>query len=167
MDIACECRHQMVKKSLIDEEQRAVKFWHQQSLQSNCVSQALESKTLYPIPLGSFRRKDRILRKIDFRRVMTQGQRRRTHLVSVVLCRSTTLQSRIGLSVSKRYGNVPSRNLMRRLLRENFRAVRQDFPLTIDVVVIVRRPWKRVNLFEVLKEMARVMEQIDWDKLVI
>jgi ribonuclease P protein component len=48
------------------------------------------------------------------------------------------IQARLGLSISKRVGNAPTRNRWKRLIREVFRKNRQRFP-AIDIVARPKR----------------------------
>ena len=46
--------------------------------------------------------------------------------------------TRIGLVTSRRVGNAPRRNRIRRLLREAFRLTQHELPAGYDMVVVVR-----------------------------
>jgi len=46
--------------------------------------------------------------------------------------------ARLGLSVSRRVGTAPRRNLIKRRLRESFRLLQHDFPRGYDLIIVVR-----------------------------
>ncbi len=46
--------------------------------------------------------------------------------------------SRLGLSVPRRVGTAPRRNLIKRRLRESFRLLQHDFPRGYDLIIVVR-----------------------------
>ncbi len=88
----------------------------------------------------SFGRDARLRSKTDFSDLFDRGK----VVVDQVLVmhgRVAQARGRIGISVSKRVGNSPTRNRWKRLIRESYRklAARSPKVLTLDVVVRPRR----------------------------
>ncbi len=52
---------------------------------------------------------------------------------------SHSLETRIGISVSKKYGNAVARNCWKRLIRESFRLQQHSIPEGMDLVVRPKR----------------------------
>jgi len=46
--------------------------------------------------------------------------------------------TRLGLSTSRKVGNAPRRNRIRRMLREAFRHLQHDLPIGYDLLIVVR-----------------------------
>ena len=85
-----------------------------------------------------FPRSSRLRSRLDFGRVY---RRRRSvsdvRLIVYGLANGSD-RSRLGLSVSRKYGNAVARNRFKRLVREAFRLSRRDLPTGLDLIVIPR-----------------------------
>ena len=66
---------------------------------------------------------------------------------------------RLGLSVSRRVGTAPTRNRIKRLLREAFRLMRHDFPRAYDIVIVVR-PHEPLMLAEYQRLLSALMVKL-------
>lgn len=80
----------------------------------------------------------------DFRRAYRKGVRKTGKYIIVYVCKSPFVKdgqphgSRLGITVGKRFGNSVQRNHFKRLVRESFRAVSENFDEVYDVVVVAR-----------------------------
>lgn len=95
-------------------------------------------ETLVPGMNLTFKKEDRILKSIEFRRTLRYGKRfRRPHLTVVALIRPSG-KTRIGLTVSKKVGNAVVRNRVKRRLREVARRLRGCLARPRDLIVIAQ-----------------------------
>jgi len=116
-----------------------------------------------PAPTGRFGKRDRVLNVGEYRRVYRHGFHASTDSFGCYVLPSRRRVSRLGLSVSRKYGRAHQRNLMKRHLREAFRRLRHDFPQVMDVVMVPRRAARGSTLDLVARDMVlltrRALEQ--------
>jgi ribonuclease P protein component len=106
-----------------------------------------------PGPTGSFGRRDRILSLGEYKRVYRFGFHTSSDRFGCYVLPNRLRRSRIGLSVSRKFGDSHVRNRMKRLLREAFRRARREFPSSVDLVMVPRRAARGLPLGLVAAEM--------------
>lgn len=74
----------------------------------------------------------------EFRRAYNKGLRKGGRYMVVNVLRSSRENSRLGLSVSRKFGNSVQRNRFKRLVRESFRKIRGDLKGNFDIFVTAR-----------------------------
>jgi ribonuclease P protein component len=77
----------------------------------------------------------RVRSRLDFAAVYEKGVRMSDGCLSLTGMPNDRPTSRLGLAVSKRYGNAVQRNRLKRQLREVFRQSRANLPAGLDLVV--------------------------------
>ncbi len=85
-----------------------------------------------------FRRREHIRHQSDFTRAYRRGLRAGDNLLVIYLVKNKLAWSRLGLSVSRRVGNAPERNYVKRQLREAFRLLKTDLPRGFDIVCVAK-----------------------------
>lgn len=114
------------------------------------------------IPTFRFTKEQRLLTPAAFREVFDAPERKlhQSHLMAFI--RSNTLdQPRVGMAITKRkVPNAVSRNLVKRLIRENFR--NQAFNLeNKDIVFIVKNSIKDISNKELKKQINNIFKKIE------
>jgi ribonuclease P protein component len=73
--------------------------------------------------------------------------------------------TRMGLSTSRKVGNAPRRNRIRRMLREAFRHLQHDLPVGYDLLVVVRahEPMPLLEYQKLLTGIAARLHSM-WDR---
>jgi ribonuclease P protein component len=102
-----------------------------------------------------FRKEEHLRRPADFRRVYERRCAASDAWLLVQACPNCLAFSRLGLSVSRKYGGAVARNRLRRLYREAFRLSKHDLPKGLDLVLIPRSP--NEPALEVLKQSLKVL----------
>ena len=95
--------------------------------------------SLSPTKPNAFRPAEHLRRPSDFRRVYDRRRSVSDSWLIVYACENGLPYLRLGLSVSRKYGNAVRRNRLRRLYREAFRLTRAQSPVGLDIVLIPRR----------------------------
>lgn len=113
-------------------------------------------------PTFRFTKEQRLLTPAAFREVFDAPERKlhQSHLMAFI--RSNTLdQPRVGMAITKRkVPNAVSRNLVKRLIRENFR--NQAFNLeNKDIVFIVKNSIKDISNKDLKKQINNIFKKIE------
>jgi ribonuclease P protein component len=92
--------------------------------------------------------------------VQAAGRRIRAPHLLLVVCRGTELDSRVGLTVSRKVGNAVVRNRVKRWLREAARAVPGPRGGPWDLVVIPRTEAQHAGLAVLSGELADLFGRV-------
>lgn len=86
------------------------------------------------------KRRFRLTRSIDFKRVRNQGKSYAHPLLVLVRLPSTEAGSRVGFSASRALGGAVERNRAKRRLRELMRPCLPTLPAGWDLILVARAP---------------------------
>ena len=108
-------------------------------------------------PERGFRPEDRILRSSDFARIYRDGKRLTSSCFAIFVLPNGMERSRLGLTVTRKFGCAVLRNRSKRVLREIFRKNREAFGESLDFVVNVRAPAAAREYASLERELLRVV----------
>ncbi len=93
----------------------------------------------------------------EFRKIMNEGTRLRCKHLTIHQLENQLEVSRLGFIVSKKMGNAPRRNSIKRLWKEAFRLERKEFRLNCDYVLRFYPGYQLLSLSE-LRQMLREIQ---------
>lgn len=104
----------------------------------------------------SFPKTSRILKKLEYKRVLDSGSKVVCHELVVFAIKSHS--PRLGMIVSRKVGNAVTRNRVKRFLREAFR---QDLNLQAwDIVVIARQSAANSDFKHVCRSLGNSLRRL-------
>ncbi len=108
----------------------------------------------------SFPKNRRILKRKDFIRLSKQGKKVLTNYFIAVVTKGAEDNNRIGITASKKVGNAPERNRIKRLIREYFRHRQENHTETKDINIIARKGIISLSNKEINKELETLFNKI-------
>jgi ribonuclease P protein component len=95
------------------------------------------------------KRRFRLTRSTDFKRVRTEGKSYSHPLVVLVASAAEQTELRVGVSTGYALGGAVQRNRARRLLREAVRPLVEQMPSGWEIVLIARKPLLGAGFLEI------------------
>lgn len=114
----------------------------------------------------TFPKRYKLTDRAEYRRLSKQGQRLIGQAMCIDWLKSNLPQTRLGLTVSARYGAAHERNLFKRRIREAFRTSRLSLPPSLDINVLPRQRAKTATFAELSFELIRLIGKIGQNKHV-
>lgn len=102
----------------------------------------------------------RLLKRRDFYRVSSRACKASGKLLYIDYLPNSTQNSRLGITVTKRYGKSHERNRFKRLIREAFRLSRLKLPQGFDIIVKPRAYVKEAPLCAIQNDLVQLLKQV-------
>jgi ribonuclease P protein component len=100
----------------------------------------------------------RLLTRKEFLRVSARHKRLHGNFLVIEMHRKREGETRLGITVTKRFGNAPQRNRFKRLVREAFRHHRSELPPGLDLVVRPRSAALDATYEQVASEILQLLK---------
>lgn len=81
------------------------------------------------------------------------------HIVLYTLKNRLTI-NRLGITVSKKFGNSVKRNRIKRLIKENYRSYKNSVKTGYDMVIVARRNTQMPSYPDIKKEMKFLFKKL-------
>ncbi|MCC6421196.1 MAG: ribonuclease P protein component [Gemmataceae bacterium] len=117
------------------------------------------NKIMSPERSYTFRPHEHLRRPDDFRRTFERRRSASDGWIIVYACENDLPHARLGLSVSRKWGQATHRNRLRRLYREAFRLTKHELPGGLDLIVIPRTA-EAPPLAELCRSLPRLVGQL-------
>ena len=112
-----------------------------------------------PDRTGPFSKHDRLLTIRHYRRVYVRGFHATSNRFGCYVLPSRAPRSRLGISVSKKFGKAHERNRIKRQIRAAFRCERGRFLGRLDLVLVPRRGARGCSYETVVSEVHALMKR--------
>ncbi|MCP5492616.1 MAG: ribonuclease P protein component [Chlamydiales bacterium] len=96
-------------------------------------------------------------RRADFQKIYRQGVRFVGKSSLITYLKTEDSQSRLGLTVTKKYGNAVKRNRFRRLAKEAFRLTSMP---PLDYNISPRGPYRPLKCQDIISDLSRLADDL-------
>ena len=103
-----------------------------------------------------FRKKQRLKTNSQFRAILANKCSAASKLAALYIARNNVGFPRFGISVSKKCGNAPLRNHIKRLARESFRKNQHDIDQNYDYLLIFSPKMTKTDKWAVSSECGKI-----------
>ncbi len=125
-------------------------------------SQPEKERTLATYRLNQrFRPQERLRRRKEFDRVYQKGKRLYLPYLKILLLPNKLGYTRLGLSISRKFGKAVKRNRAKRILREVFRRHKKIFPRSHDIVLTPRKEILEKRQEEIVTDLKKIFEKYE------
>lgn len=104
-----------------------------------------------------FPQKLKLKKRAEFQKVFRQKERLVGRLICIDWRISDRFETRLGITVSRRFGPAHERNRFKRLVREAFRLTRSELPAQLDLNVIPRQQVRSAAMAAVRDELVHLL----------
>jgi ribonuclease P protein component len=105
----------------------------------------------------SFSKEYRLRKSTEFRRVFSRGRRAATRYFVIYLLPNNLACPRIGIQIKAKIGTAVKRNYIKRMVRENFRKMKTEFQVPLDLIFIAEKEILKLTAAEFEQEFRNVM----------
>lgn len=108
----------------------------------------------------SFPKSVRILHKSDYQRLRIGCSRIFGQNVALQLSKRGRPVTRLGITISKKFGKAHDRNRFKRCVREVFREVRADLPMGIEINIFPQKHTTLLSWKETAEELKDLFSKV-------
>ena len=105
----------------------------------------------------SFSREYRLRKSTEFRRIFSRGRRAATRFFVIYSMPNRLTLSRVGIQVNAKIGSAVRRNYIKRMVRETFRKMKNEFRQPVDLIFIAEKQILDLKCSEFEQEFRKVL----------
>lgn len=105
----------------------------------------------------SFSREYRLRKSAEFKRVFSRGKRTANRYFVIYSLPNNLACPRIGIQIKAKIGTAVKRNYIKRMVRENFRKLKTEFRLPVDLIFIAEKDIVKLRGSEFGQEFRKVI----------